>query len=139
MNNSDTHYRQFSASENSIPQVSQDRQESQFMCHLRVLLRKQYLTQTRSKKSILCIFISPFLLSLILFLIQYTVALGLKYENPDPPIIPAGTFEKCKPLKGFDSCVSIGYGIFVSVLGIVGFILYRVKTLRLGLTIRWII
>jgi len=81
--------------------------------HLKVLLWKQYLTQTRSKKSILCVFLSPFILCVILFLIQLTVSAGLKYENPDPPITDAGTFQKCTPLKGFDNCISIGYGIFV--------------------------
>jgi len=80
--------------------------------HLKVLLWKQYLTQTRSKKSILCVFLSPFILCVILFLIQLTVSAGLKYENPDPPITDAGTFQKCSPLKGFDSCISIGYGIY---------------------------
>lgn len=86
---------------------------SEFVSHVKVLLWKQYLTHARSKKSIICIAISPLILCLLLYLIQVTVTDGLKYENPNPPVIPAGNFEACTPLRGFNNCTSIGYGLFV--------------------------
>ncbi len=86
-----------------------------FGTHFKVLLRKQYLTQIRNKKSLFCLALSPFLLCLILYLIQLTVSMGLRYEEPNPPVSTAGNFQACKPHKGFSSCISIGYGIFVSI------------------------
>lgn len=86
----------------------------EFFTHLKVLIWKQYLTQIRSKKNIICICLSPFILCLILFLIQVTVSAGLQYDNPSPLVTPAAPFPKCTPMRGASSCVSIGYGILVS-------------------------
>lgn len=86
----------------------------EFFTHLKVLLWKQYLTQIRSKKSIICVCLSPFFLCLILFLIQISVSAGLQYDNPNPVITPLAPFPKCTPMMEGNSCVSLGYGILVS-------------------------
>jgi len=86
-----------------------------FLLHLRLLLRKNFLVQKRSLKSLLIQLLSPIVICIIVYILQVSANSVVGQAVEEPPIHSIGKIPQCYfSEENPSNCSSITYAIVVS-------------------------
>jgi len=88
-----------------------------FLLHLGLLLRKNYLVQKRSLKSLIIQLLAPIFICLIVYILQLSANSVVGQAIEEPPINPIGKIPQCfLNEENPTNCSTITYGIVVSLI-----------------------